>query len=461
VAEQVNNPNKYVTDSFTITVTAFDDAPYVNNELDNIVRQEDAASEEIDVSNVFADIESNDLRLSVIGNTNTSLVTATLQGNQLQLEYLEHQHGTCTITLKAEQVNNPNKFVTDSFDVIVNSVPDAPVTVDNPASETIKVDEDSQNRTVSVSNKFFHPDGENLELSINNTNPVVSSATLDKDSGIVTITFKSNANTTQDGEAKVIVKATDESGRSATYTINLIVNPINDGPRIILNIEDLEVNEDETIPLINLDDFFGDYDQDKLYYIVDTDNSDLVVPFLNDNKLTLQLVKNKHGHANITVNAGDRLPNEQGNTERLYIIQNFRINVNPVNDPAKSFEYYLYSNISFPIYAGEKIMEFRNIEDDDEIEEHRQYSFAIMENELQGYLSRRCMISGNYLIVKPGEIINNLPLNNILYIEIRDGDLIIPYHGRDNPIIIHRYDFAKIPSATGAPLSLIPKNLIL
>ena len=132
---------------------------------------------------------------------------------------------------------------------------------------------------------------------------------MDKDSGIVTITFKSNANTTQDGEAKVIVKATDESGKSATYTINLIVNPINDRPDIILNIQDLEVNEDENIPPINLDDFFGDYDQDKLYYIVDTDNYDLVVPSLNDNKLTLQLVKNKHGHANITVNTGDRLLN--------------------------------------------------------------------------------------------------------------------------------------------------------
>jgi len=444
-------------ESFTITVTGTNDKPVATYTTSGNVNEDATITGQLTAS----DIDNGEtLNFSLVNPI--SGLTLSIDGSfSLDTSHPDYQ----SLPLGAKQDITVNYRVTDlqgsestnSFTITITGTNDIPVA--NPQNETITVDEDyNKERKVTISNKFFDADRDDtLIYSIHNTNDVVSSATLDQDAR-VTITFKSNANTEQHGEAKVIVTATDNTGTSATYTINLVVNPKNDTPKIVVSIEDIEVNEDSVIPVINLNDYFGDIDNDNLYYIVNTNNSDLVVPFLNNSELTLQLVKNQHGEANITVNAADREPND---TERLFIIQNFRIKVNPVNDSAKSFEYYLYSHISFPIYAGERIMEFRNIEDDDEIEEHRQYSFAIMENELQGYLSRRCMISGNYLIVKPDEIIHNLPQNNILYIEIRDGDLTIPYHGPDNPIIIHRYDFAKIPSATGAPLSIIPKNLIL
>lgn len=130
----------------------------------------------------------------------------------------------------------------------------------------------------------------------------------------------------------------------------------------------------------------------------------------------------------------------------------------------KKFGYSINTYLSFPILPGTAIIEFGDAEDDDENEEHRDYSFAIMENKPRGYLSARCMISGNNLVAK--EVIYNLTVENEIWVQIQDGDFVVPYgvwapEREPLPIVVRRSDFENIPLATGAPLSIIPKNLIL
>ena len=55
----------------------------------------------LDLSSVFTDPEGYAISLSIVSNTNSSLVTPTLSGTNLSLSYAANQTGTATITIRA------------------------------------------------------------------------------------------------------------------------------------------------------------------------------------------------------------------------------------------------------------------------------------------------------------------------------------------------------------------------
>lgn len=95
-------------------------APFVANAPANVVVVEDAAPLVVDVSSVFGDSDLQDtVSLSLSGNSNPSLVSSSLVGNDLTLSFAPDQFGVATITLRAADLGGA--LTTTTFDVTVQS----------------------------------------------------------------------------------------------------------------------------------------------------------------------------------------------------------------------------------------------------------------------------------------------------------------------------------------------------
>ncbi|MCZ8190805.1 MAG: calcium-binding protein, partial [Microcystis sp. LE19-338.1B] len=96
-----------------------DNPPTVLNPITDVNVDEDAANTVIDITTVFSDPDGDAITKSVLSNTNTSLVTATIVNNQLILDYLENQFGTAQITIRG---TSKGLFIEDTFTITVNQV---------------------------------------------------------------------------------------------------------------------------------------------------------------------------------------------------------------------------------------------------------------------------------------------------------------------------------------------------
>ncbi|MDY7019883.1 MAG: DUF4347 domain-containing protein, partial [Cyanobacteriota bacterium] len=124
---QVSDGQAYSTaHTITIDVTAVDDEPVVQNAIADIIIDEDAANQIIDLSNVFTDIDNDDIEIfkALKSNTNTELVQVNLSDNILTLDFQENQNGFTEITIEA--ISN-SKTITDTFTVTVNAINDLPL----------------------------------------------------------------------------------------------------------------------------------------------------------------------------------------------------------------------------------------------------------------------------------------------------------------------------------------------
>ena len=107
---------------FNITINPVDDLPIVQNAIADITVDEDAATQTIDVSNVFFDADRDPIDIS-FDNSNSNLVDVILDNNLLTLDYVENQSGFALITLTG--LAN-GETVESSFMVTVNAVQDDP-----------------------------------------------------------------------------------------------------------------------------------------------------------------------------------------------------------------------------------------------------------------------------------------------------------------------------------------------
>ncbi|AFY78424.1 hypothetical protein Ple7327_3198 [Pleurocapsa sp. PCC 7327] len=110
-----------VDDTFIVTVNPVDDAPIVANPIADVSANQDAPNTNIDLSNVFTDIDNDPAAIAktVLTNTNPSLVTAAIANNTLTLDYQPNRFGTSNITIRG---TSGGKTVDDTFTVTVNPV---------------------------------------------------------------------------------------------------------------------------------------------------------------------------------------------------------------------------------------------------------------------------------------------------------------------------------------------------
>ncbi|MCB8778739.1 polysaccharide deacetylase family protein [Planktothrix agardhii 1032] len=140
-----------VTDTFTVNVNSVDDAPTVASPIADVTATKNAPQSTIDLANVFDDIDNDKTAISktVLTNSNTGLVTPSISGNTLTLNYFNNQFGTANITV---QGTSNGKTVDDTFTVNVNDSvvtnPNDPV-VTNPSTPLNIINVTSANNNVT------------------------------------------------------------------------------------------------------------------------------------------------------------------------------------------------------------------------------------------------------------------------------------------------------------------------
>ena len=112
--------NANASHTASISVVANSAPTVVPNSLNSFVITADAAPNRvIDLTNVFKDVDGDVISKSVVSNTNTNLLTPTINGNNLTLQYQPYEFGTATITVRG---SDGDKTVDTSFNVTVNPV---------------------------------------------------------------------------------------------------------------------------------------------------------------------------------------------------------------------------------------------------------------------------------------------------------------------------------------------------
>lgn len=139
--------------------------PVVANPVSNVVFETYPASQTIDLTNTFNDPDdpNENIVITVSGNTNPSLVAATLTNRTLTLQRLANLGGSATITLNAESAG---QSVQTSFTVEC-LVEDQPPVVANPLAP-IHFTDYPQTLVFNLSNTFDDPDNNNefIEISV-------------------------------------------------------------------------------------------------------------------------------------------------------------------------------------------------------------------------------------------------------------------------------------------------------
>ena len=114
----IDNDGEAANDIFTLTVENVDDAPVVSNEILDVTVSENADNTVIDLSNTFTDIDNDDDAIvkTIIVNSDRNLVNASIDGDNLILDYQDNRFGTAELTIEGE---SNGKTITDTFTVTV------------------------------------------------------------------------------------------------------------------------------------------------------------------------------------------------------------------------------------------------------------------------------------------------------------------------------------------------------
>ena len=306
-----------VSDFFTVTVNAVDDDPVVANPLQDISVNEDAADSTIDLSHVFDDIDDDNTSITKTATSgDPSLVTASLQGNTLILDYQTNQSGTTDITVTG---TSNGKNVDDTFTVTINAVDDAPVIV-NPLQD-ISVNEDAADSTIDLSHVFNDIDDDNASITKTalSSNPSLVTASVAGNN--LTLNFQQN----QSGTANITVTGTS-NGLSVSDFFTVTVNAVDDDPVVANPLQDISVNEDAADSTIDLSHVFNDIDDDNTSINKTATSSDpslVAASVAGGNTLILDYQTNQWGTANITVT---------GTSNGKTVDDTFTVTINAVDD---------------------------------------------------------------------------------------------------------------------------------
>ncbi|MDP6853280.1 MAG: tandem-95 repeat protein [Candidatus Marinimicrobia bacterium] len=125
-----------VTDNFTLTVKAVNDAPIVSQPLEDLILLEDAEAATMVLADYFTDIDGDSLAYSVIVDID-GIITAHIDAGTLIINTVQDQFGgPITVTVIADDLNIDSIPAQDQFEITIDPVNDQPNIVSQPAIET-------------------------------------------------------------------------------------------------------------------------------------------------------------------------------------------------------------------------------------------------------------------------------------------------------------------------------------
>ena len=192
----------------------------------------------------------------------------------------------------------------------------------------LSVTEDFTMQSVTLSNYFTDPDGDDLTYTVSSYDSTQISCSLN--GPVLMITSILNWN----GSSKIEVRATenrsnkkrDMTSRSFVETsFKVIASAINDDPIIITSLPDTTFTEDFVPSALYLDLYFSDPDGDILSYSISNSNSSEISASINGSVLILNPIENWNGNTSLTIKAQD-------SQSKLFIEDTFEITISAVND---------------------------------------------------------------------------------------------------------------------------------
>jgi len=139
-----------------IIVESVDDAPVVAHPVADQLIDEDSGDHEIDLSNVFMDLDS-EIVISVSSNSAPAILLAVVESTTLTLKPQSNQHGECMITLHAQA---GDKYVETVFQVVIVPTDDGPVVARG--ISPIEMFEDADSMLKPLSGSFVDADGDEV-----------------------------------------------------------------------------------------------------------------------------------------------------------------------------------------------------------------------------------------------------------------------------------------------------------
>lgn len=308
-----------VTQSFTLTITSVNDAPILlTGDNEPVVLNEDFTPFTVSLANDFSDVETapEDLEYSLTGN---NLVTITWNSDTtFTVSPVLNANGLDTVYLTA--TDEGGLSVTDTAVLTITPVNDMPVVTD-PIGD-LSLEEDFADMTYNLELVFddVETSAADLAYSVNSSSVVNVSIS----EGIATISSIENAN----GLDTLFFTASD-GDLSATDTVVVQVNSVDDYPVLNEPISDFTVAEDATTQMIDLSSVFSDADGAfSLGIYSQTSNALSDESSIVDGVLHLSLKQDAYGMDTVVIAAtslGKVLPISTKDT--------FIVTVTPVVDP--------------------------------------------------------------------------------------------------------------------------------
>ncbi|MFK7951236.1 MAG: LamG-like jellyroll fold domain-containing protein, partial [Ekhidna sp.] len=269
----------YVFENMIIDLNA---APIVTSPVaDQTLAEDDSEGLVIDVSTVFTDSEGD--TFTITATSDNDAVTAVVNGTNLEIDIATANFfGVVNITLTADDGNATNN---DSFILTVTSVNDEPAF--DLSAATITVDEDfTTTETITVTqNQPIDEDAPTYSITPSTSS--LATVAIDQATGEVTVVAIADAFGTE--EFTITANDGGAENNTATQTLTLIVNGINDAPVLSTAIADVSFDEDPTVNGgVNLNNSFTDADGEDLTFTLDiTSGDDLAELSLNEGTISI------------------------------------------------------------------------------------------------------------------------------------------------------------------------------
>jgi len=289
------------TSTLSITILPINDAPVAN--ADTATMDEDAAPITIDVLANDSDVDGDSL---VINTASADEGTATIVNNQIQYAPADNANGAATVIYTASDNNGGTDSST--LTITINPFNNAPVA----NADTATMDEDTAPITIDVLANDSDVDGDSLIISTASAD--IGTATIVNNQ--IQYTPAANAN----GVATVIYTASDNKGGTASSTLAIAINPINDAP--VATADTATIDEDAAPITIDLLANDSDVDGDSL--VISTASADEGTATIVNNQIQYTPTANANGVATVAYTASDN----NGGTANSTLA----ITINPIND---------------------------------------------------------------------------------------------------------------------------------
>ena len=209
----------------------------------------------IDLANVFNDVDDDNASIiKIASSSNPEIVSTTVNGQILTLDFQADSFGPATITVIG---TSNGKTIEDSFAVNITPVDDGPEVINGIAD--ISVEEDAPDFIVSLANVYNDVDDDNDSIDKivqANSNPDLVIATINGNT--LTLDFQPN----QSGSSTITLLVSS-NGKTIEDSFVVNVTPVDDAPEVINGVTDVSVEEDASDFIVSLANVFNDIDDDN------------------------------------------------------------------------------------------------------------------------------------------------------------------------------------------------------